>query len=138
MALLVNTNTDPALSVLTYRHTLASLVVSAGTNVAVTGANGSTTISVPGPLVYTMSSANITQPIIQYGEAVANGTSGSVSVTLPVAYTNLAYNISVTLRDPAVTGTSLSVTRNTTSTFTIQYNIGVAGAHNVMWNTMGF
>jgi hypothetical protein len=137
MAFLVNTNTDPATSVLTYRHTLATQIVSAGTNVTVTGENGSAAINVPGPLVYSMSSANITQPIIQYGEVVANGTSGSVLVTLPVAYTNLSYNISVTLRDPAVSGTSLSVTRNTTSTFTIQFVIGVAGAHNVMWNTMG-
>lgn len=53
MALLVNTNTDPATSVLTYRHTLATVVQTFPTLVntvtSVPGANGTTAVFVTSP-----------------------------------------------------------------------------------------
>jgi hypothetical protein len=135
MALFVNTNTDPATSVLTYRQILATISsVIGGSNVTITGTNTTPTVNVPGPLTIN----NVLQPFIQHGETVGNGTSGTVAVTLPVAYSSLpAYNVFVTLRDPQVAGTALTVTKNSASQFTINFNVGTTGAHNIAWNTMG-
>jgi hypothetical protein len=135
MSLLVNTNTDTATSVLTYRQILATLnSVLGGSNVTVTGTSTAPVVNVPGPLTIN----NVLQPFIQHGEVVGNGTSGTVTVTLPVAYSSLpAYNVFVTLRDPQVVGTALSVTKNSASQFTINFNVGTVGAHNIAWNTMG-
>ena len=135
MALFVNTNTDPATSVLTYRQILATLSsVIGGSNVTVTGTDTAPIVNVPGPLTIN----NVLQPFIQHGETVGSGTSGTVAVTLPVAYSNIAaYNVFVTLRDPQVVGTALTVTKNSASQFTINFNVGTVGSHNIAWNTMG-
>lgn len=135
MSLLVNTSTDTATSVLTYRQILATLSsVLGGSNVTVTGTSTAPIVNVPGPLTIN----NVLQPFIQHGEAVGNGTSGTVAVTLPIAYSSIAaYNIFVTLRDPQVLGTALTITKNSASQFTINFNVGTTGAHNIMWNTMG-
>lgn len=135
MSLFVNTSTDTATSVLTYRQILATLSsVLGGSNVTVTGTSTAPIVNVPGPLTIN----NVLQPFIQHGEAVGNGISGTVAVTLPIAYSSIAaYNIFVTLRDPQVLGTALTVTKNSASQFTINFNVGTTGAHNIMWNTMG-
>ena len=135
MSLIVNTSTDTATSVLTYRQILATLSsVLGGSNVTVTGTSTTPIVNVPGPLTIN----NVLQPFIQHGETVGNGTSGTVAVTLPVAYSSLpAYNVFVTLRDPQVAGPALTVTKNSASQFTINFNVGTAGAHNIAWNTMG-
>jgi hypothetical protein len=122
-------------SVWAYRNLLAAISsVTGGTNVTLTGTSTAPIVNVPGPLTIN----TVLQPFIQTGEAVGSGTSGTVTVTLPVAYSSApAYNVFVTLRDPQVVGTALTVTKNSASQFTINFNVGTAGSHNIAWNTMG-
>jgi hypothetical protein len=122
-------------SVWAYRSLLAAISsVTGGTNVTLTGTSTAPIVNVPGPLTIN----TVLQPFIQHGETVGNGTSGTVTVTLPVAYSSLpAYNVFATLRDPQVVGTALTITKNSASQFTINFNVGTAGAHNIAWNTMG-
>ena len=118
-----------------YRNLLAMISsVIGGSNVTVSGTSTAPVVNVPGPLTIN----TVLQPFIQTGEAVGNGTSGTVTVTLPVAYSSApAYNVFLTLRDPQVVGTALTVTKISASQFTINFNVGTAGAHNIAWNTMG-
>lgn len=84
----------------------------------------------------TLSATQVGQPVIQYGEASSSGSSGSVVVTLPVAYTSAASYVafvSMLDADPA----EMSVVRNTSSEIEIFWQSAGGGSHTVGWNTMG-
>jgi hypothetical protein len=108
--------------------------VTGGSNVTLTGTSTAPIVNVPGPLTIN----TIVQPIIQYNEVVGNGTSGNVTVTLPVAYSSVAsYVIFACLRDPQYGGTSVTTAKISATQFSINFNVGTTGGHNIAWCTMG-
>jgi hypothetical protein len=83
-----------------------------------------------------LSATSVDQPIIQVGTEVVSGASGSVAVTLPVAYTTVGtYVAFISMEDtiPAET----SVTRDTDSQITLYWNSGGSGSHTLAWQTLG-
>jgi len=103
---------------------------------------GGTTTYLPSPVVAQntfsrqLSASNVAQPIIQYGTATGSGTSGTIAVTIPAAYTGSGtYVIQVTMRDaPAA---QMYATPTTGNTFTIGWSSAGGGTQNIMWTTFG-
>jgi hypothetical protein len=86
-----------------------------------------------------LSGQTVIQPVIQSGTATTTaGASGSIVVTLPVAYTTSAYNVQVTHQGDSSTA-QMSITSQTASGFTIYFT--QAGAtvttKSFYWNTFG-
>jgi hypothetical protein len=84
----------------------------------------------------TMSSTDIAQPIIQYGTATGSGASGSVNVSLPVAYSSASsYIVTASMMD--VDAARMSVNRNSASNITIYWFQAGSGTQTLGWTTMG-
>ena len=78
----------------------------------------------------------VIQPIIQYGTATGSGASGSVNVSLPVAYTSAtSYIVTASMMD--VDPARISVNRNSASNITIYWFQAGSGTQTLGWNTMG-
>ena len=78
----------------------------------------------------------INQPVIQYGTTTGTGASGSVTVTLPVAYTSgTSYIATATMMD--VDAARISVNRDNLSSITIYWFQAGPGTQILGWNTMG-
>ena len=84
----------------------------------------------------TLGSTAINQPIIQYGTTTGSGASGSVNVSLPVAYTSAtSYIVTASMMD--VDPARISVNRNSASNITIYWFQAGSGTQTLGWNTMG-
>ena len=84
----------------------------------------------------TLNNTSVLQPVIQYGIATGSGVSGTVSVTIPVAYSGRAtYVVQVTMRDAPTA--QLYATPITPSSFTIGWSSAGSGSQNIMWTTFG-
>ena len=76
------------------------------------------------------------QPIIQYGTETGGGTSGSVTISLPVAYTSAtSYVAMVSMEDS--TPAKMSVTRDSDSQITIYWDEAASGSLTLCWQTSG-
>lgn len=114
-----------------------------GSNIGITSSNAFDIVATGSGLILDgefkrkLSGTNIPQPIIQYGEDnTGSGTSGSIIVTLPVAYgATSAYVAFATMEDadPA----EMSVVRNTASEIEIFWAQGGGGSHTIVWQTIG-
>ena len=83
-----------------------------------------------------LSGTDIVQPIIQYGTETGGGTSSSVTISLPVAYTSAtSYVAMVSMEDS--TPAKMSVTRDSASQITIYWALGGSGSHTLTWTTSG-
>ena len=82
----------------------------------------------------------IIQPVIQSGtvSSAPVGSSGSVAVVLPVAYTTSAYNVQVTHYGDSSTA-QMSITSQTSAGFTIFFSQAGGGVSvkSFYWNTFG-
>ena len=87
-----------------------------------------------------LSGQAIIQPVIQSGtvSSAPVGSSGSVAVVLPVAYTTSAYNVQVTHYGDSSTA-QMSITSQTSAGFTIYFSQAGAGTSvkSFYWNTFG-
>jgi len=114
-----------------------------GSNIGITSSNAFDIVATGSGLILDgefkrkLSGTNIPQPIIQYGEDnTGSGNSGSIIVTLPVAYgATSAYIAFATMEDsdPA----EMSVVRNTASEIEIFWAQGGSGSHVIVWQTIG-
>ena len=78
----------------------------------------------------------IQQPVIQYGTTTATGASGSVVVYLTVGYTSAtSYVVTASMMD--VTPASISVNRDSSTQFTIYWDLAGSGTQTLGWTTMG-
>ena len=83
-----------------------------------------------------LSGTNISQPIVQYGSVTGSGASGSVTVTLPVAYTSAtSYVVTASMMD--TTAAKMSANRDSASQITIYWSQAGSGSQTLGWNTMG-
>ena len=83
-----------------------------------------------------LSGTDIVQPIIQYGTETGGGTSGSVTISLPVAYTSAtSYVAMVSMEDS--TPAKMSVTRDSDSQITIYWDEAASGSLTLCWQTSG-
>ena len=103
---------------------------------------GGTSTYLPSPVISQntfsrlLSSSNVAQPVIQYGTATGSGSSGTVVVTIPAAYTGSGtYVVQVTMRDGPTA--QLYATPTSGSSFTIGWSSAGAGTQNIMWTTFG-
>jgi hypothetical protein len=79
---------------------------------------------------------DIAQPIIQYGTETGGGTSGSVTISLPVAYTSAtSYVAMVSMEDS--TPAKMSVTRDSASQITIYWALAGSDTLTLCWQTSG-
>lgn len=95
--------------------------------------NGSFTVTAA--FKRTLNSTAITQPILQYGKVSSSGGSGSAAVTLPTAYANTSYVAQATMQD--ATAAEISVDITASNSFTIYWQNGGGGSHNIGWTTYG-
>ena len=92
-------------------------------------------ISNVGTFSRTLNSTAIAQPIIQYGVGTGSGNTGTISVTLPTAYSSSNFVVQVTMRDaPAA---QLYATPTASNAFTIGWSSGGSGTQDIMWTTYG-
>jgi len=103
---------------------------------------GGTSTYLPSPVISQntfsrlLSSSNVAQPVIQYGTATGSGSSGTVVVTIPAAYTGSGtYVVQVTMRDGPTA--QLYATPTSGSSFTIGWSSAGTGTQNIMWTTFG-
>jgi hypothetical protein len=83
-----------------------------------------------------LNGSSLSQPVIQYGTATGSGSSGSVVVTIPTAYTSsTSYVVQVTMRDSPTA--QLYATPTASNTFTIGWSSAGTGTQNIMWTTFG-
>jgi hypothetical protein len=83
-----------------------------------------------------LSGSDIVQPIIQYGTDTGSGASGSVTVTLPVAYTSSnSYVAFASMMD--VDAARMSVNRDSASQITIYWFQAGSGTQTLGWQTSG-
>ena len=83
-----------------------------------------------------LGATEVVQPVIQYGTATASGSSGSVSVTLPQAYTSAtSYIVTASMMD--VDAARISVNRNSSSNITIYWAQAGSGTQTLGWQTSG-
>jgi len=107
-----------------------------GVNVYGAGVNINPTISFHSNVYRDLSSTAIQQPVIQYGTATGSGASGSVTVTLPTAYTSAtSYVAFASMMDTVEC--KISVNRNSASSITIYWSQAGSGTQTLGWNTMG-
>ena len=113
-----------------------------GSNIGITSSNAFDIVAsgsgvlLDGDFKRKLSGTNISQPIIQYGTATGSGASGSVTVTLPVAYTSAtSYVVTASMMD--TTAARMSVNRNSASSITIYWFQAGSGSQTLGWNTMG-
>jgi len=113
-----------------------------GSNIGITSSNAFDIVAtgsgvlLDGNFSRKLSGTNISQPIIQYGTATGSGASGSVTVTLPVAYSSAtSYVVTASMMD--TTAARMSVNRNSASSITIYWFQAGSGSQTLGWNTMG-
>lgn len=83
-----------------------------------------------------LSATAVDQPVIQYGEDAGSGTSGNITITIPVAYTSAtSYVAFASVMDG--TACKISVTRDSASQITIYWDAAGSGTLPIAWNTMG-
>jgi hypothetical protein len=83
-----------------------------------------------------LSSTDVAQPIIQYGSATGTGVSGSMVVSLPVAYTSAtSYVAFASMMD--TTASKISVNRDSASQITIYWSQAGPGSQELGWQTSG-
>ena len=81
-----------------------------------------------------LNGSSVSQPIIQFGTAIAGSISGSVVVYPPVPYTGTAtYVVQATARDA---GALIYATLNSGTNFTLYWTGGTAST-NIMWTATG-
>jgi hypothetical protein len=97
----------------------------------------SSAINLISPVVNrTLVATQVNQPVIQYGTATGSGASGSVNVSLPVAYTSAtSYIVTASMMD--VDAARMSVNRNSASNITIYWFQAGSGTQTLGWTTMG-
>lgn len=94
------------------------------------------TINLDGNCYARLGSSLIRQPVIQYGTTTGSGTSGSATVTIPVAYaSSSSYTAFAAMED--TTEAKMAVNRDSASQITIVWSQGGSGSHTLAWNTMG-
>lgn len=116
------------------------LSITALTDIVITAQSTINTVPISyftGSISKRLSGVGVVQPIIQYGEeTTASGSSGSIQVNLPVAYT--ASNTYVAFASMEDTSPSeISVVRNSASQIEIYWAQAGGGTHSIAWNTMG-
>ena len=97
--------------------------------------NGSQ-VAVNCPLYLLLGSNSIQQPIQQYGTTTGSSASGSVTVTLPHAYTSGTSYVAFGVMQDSDEA-KIAVNRNNLSSITIVWSQGGSGSHAIAWNTMG-
>jgi len=86
--------------------------------------------------VRNLNTTPIAQPVFQQGATSGTGSSGSVSVTIPTAYTSVgSYQVFVTHTNSSPPNTS--VVRNTSNAFTIYWTNAGGGTQPFDWMTAG-
>jgi hypothetical protein len=114
-----------------------------GSNIGITSSNAFDIVAsgsgliLDGEFKRKLSTTNISQPIIQYGEDnTGSGSSGSVVITLPVAYPLASsYVAFATMEDSSPS--EISVVRNTASEIEIFWAQAGSGSHVIVWQTIG-
>jgi hypothetical protein len=95
-------------------------------------------LSITGGFKRTLSSTAVAQPTIQYGSnSSGSGTSGSVSVTIPTAYTSSTSYVTQITLNSSTAGANISVNNSTSNSFTIYWTNAAAGSHTFFWTTFG-
>jgi hypothetical protein len=94
------------------------------------------TLYLDGAFSRKLNGTQVVQPYVQYGTATGSGASGSVNVSLPVAYTSAtSYIVTASMMD--VDPARISVNRNSASNITIYWFQAGSGTQTLGWNTMG-
>jgi hypothetical protein len=114
-----------------------------GNNIGITSSNAFDIVAtgsgviLDGEFKRKLSGTNIPQPIIQYGEDnTGSGNTGSVVITLPVAYPLASsYVAFATMEDSSPS--EISVVRNTASEIEIFWAQAGSGSHVIVWQTIG-
>jgi hypothetical protein len=114
-----------------------------GSNIGITSSNAFDIVAsgsgliLDGEFKRKLSGTNISQPIIQYGEDnTGSGNTGSVVITLPVAYPLASsYVAFATMEDSSPS--EISVVRNTASEIEIFWAKAGSGSHVIVWQTIG-
>jgi hypothetical protein len=114
-----------------------------GSNIGITSSNAFDIVATGSGLILDgefkrkLSGTNISQPIIQYGEDnTGSGNTGSVVITLPVAYPLASsYVAFATMEDSSPS--EISVVRNSASTIEIYWAQAGSGSHVIAWQTIG-
>jgi hypothetical protein len=89
-----------------------------------------------GPVKSVLSATAVAQPVIQYGEDAGSGTSGNITITIPVAYTSAtSYVAFASMMDTG--DCKISVNRDSASQITVYWSQAGSGTHPIGWNTMG-
>jgi hypothetical protein len=111
--------------------------ITAQKNMTLSASNSGNYITLnSGQVNRTLSGVSIAQPVIQYNTEVVSGSSGSVAVTLPTAYTTVgSYVAFISMED--TTPAEVSVSRDTDSQITLYWNSGGSGSHTLAWMTTG-
>jgi hypothetical protein len=114
-----------------------------GNNIGITSSNAFDIVAtgsgviLDGEFKRKLSGTNISQPIIQFGEDnTGSGSSGSVVITLPVAYPLASsYVAFATMEDSSPS--EISVVRNSASEIEIFWAQAGSGSHVIVWQTCG-
>jgi hypothetical protein len=94
------------------------------------------TAHVSGGFYRDLGSTAIAQPVLQYGTTTGSGTSGSVTVSIPTAYTSASSYVAFAAMEDS-TEAKIAVNRDSASQITIVWSQGGSGSHTLAWNTMG-
>ena len=122
-------------SAITLTNGTAEIQINAPNDLVITPATGQS-ILLNGPVKSVLSATAITQPVIQYGEDSGSGTSGNITIAIPVAYTSAtSYVAFASVMDG--TACKISVTRDSASQITIYWDAAGSGTLPIAWNTMG-
>ena len=83
-----------------------------------------------------LSATAVAQPVIQYGEDAGSGTSGNITITIPVAYTSAtSYVVFASMMDTG--DCKISVNRDSASQITVYWSQAGSGSHKIGWQTSG-
>lgn len=97
--------------------------------------NGSQ-VAVNAPLYTLLGSNSIQQPVIQYGTTTGSSASGSVTVTIPHAYTSGTSYVAFGVMQDSQEA-KIAVNRDNLSSITITWSQGGSGSHTFAWQTLG-
>jgi hypothetical protein len=83
-----------------------------------------------------LSATAVAQPVIQYGEDAGSGTSGNITIAIPVAYTSAtSYVVFASMMDTG--DCKISVNRDSASQITVYWSQAGSGTHKIGWQTSG-
>lgn len=83
-----------------------------------------------------LSGTGVAQPVLQYGTTTGTGSSGTVIVNIPTAYTSSTSYVAFAVMQDSQ-DSKIAVLRNSASQITIAWSQGGGGTHTLAWNTMG-